>query len=73
MRMRMVFMSPGGRAHLKSKLMTNLHYCVVYTSNGSYLALADEVDIKPSEFWKGVRTGIAAVVALPLTALSYLL
>ena len=52
--------------------MTNLQYCVVHTSHGSYLALASEVNAKPSEFWKGVRAGIAAAVALPLTALSYL-
>lgn len=52
--------------------MTNLQYCVVHTSYGSYLALTSEVEAKSSEFWKGVRAGIAAVVALPLAALSYL-
>ena len=53
--------------------MHELDYRLVYTDHGSYLALQQETEVQPpSDFWKEFRHGVAAVIAIPLTALSFL-
>lgn len=52
--------------------MPEFDYRLVYCDQGSYLALEEETRIvEPEDFWADVRSGVAAVIALPLTILSY--
>lgn len=52
--------------------MPEFDYRLVYCDQGSYLALEEETRIvDPEDFWADVRFGVAAVIALPLTILSY--
>ena len=53
--------------------MPEFDYRLVYTEQGTYLALVDEPQTQSSaDFWNDFRQGVAAVIALPLTVLSFL-
>ena len=54
------------------KLMKAVDYQLIRTEYGTYLALSNEKTDKDIGFWKSIRRGAAAVIALPITGFIYL-
>ena len=54
------------------KVMKAVDYQLIRTEYGTYLALSNEHTSKTIGFWKSIRHAAAAVIALPITSLTYL-